>query len=375
MRILVAAQQIGHRWSGLGTYATNLVEGLIERGIDATVMCPASAADCVGARTVVVELGRWARSVNYWMPLAYAFGRMLREIGAGQFDLVHFADAREALFAPRFGKCVGTMNDYYAATSPANPVYFAQNYSDWPLRYPYYQFMKAVEPMALARLDGVVANSRYVERVLIERYGVPADKLAVINYGIASGASKIEELDGDPSVLFVGANYQRKGLPHLLRAAALLRRTRPGIIVHVFGADPKERVARQLSESLGIASSTVFHGQAPNARVRRLEADMFVMPSLVEGFGIVFLEAMAKGIPVIGGAVGGTLELIRDDVNGFVVAPGDVHELARRMEQLAADGATRKRLVKAGLATVAGYSVDLMVDRTVAYYEKIVAGR
>ena len=50
------------------------------------------------------------------------------------------------------------------------------------------------------------------------------------------------------------------------------------------------------------------------------------MPSLMEGFGLVFLEAMAQGLPVIGGNVGGTLELIRDGVNGFLVNPGDVAE-------------------------------------------------
>ena len=103
-----------------------------------------------------------------------------------------------------------------------------------------------------------------------------------------------------------------------------------------------------------------------------MSADLFVMPSLVEGFGIVFLEAMLAGIPVIGGKVGGTVELIRDGENGFTVAPGDIEDLARKIVYLATDGKIREKFLAAGLETAKEYTIARMVDFTVDLYNKLV---
>jgi len=105
-------------------------------------------------------------------------------------------------------------------------------------------------------------------------------------------------------VLFVGANYQRKGLPDLLRAAALIKRKRPGIVVHIFGADPKERVARRLADDLGLGNSTVISRTGAKRTHSPTQGRHVRDAVVVEGFGIVFLEAMANGTPVVGGAVG-----------------------------------------------------------------------
>lgn len=377
MKICVVAQQFGRRWSGLGTYATNLVEGLIARGISPVVVCPEGMGEGANARIVPVRMAGWEKAVNYWLPLAWEFRGALRRLLAKEsFDVIHFTDAREALFsAPGSLLRIGTMNDYYAASSPANPLYFRRHYSDWPVRFPYYRFMRAVEPIALRKLDAVIANSNYVRDILINNYSITPQNIHVINYGIdlPGESNALEKLEGDPSILFVGANFQRKGLPDLLRAAAIAREELKGLVIHVVGEDSKKRVMRDLAAQLGLDAAVRFRGLVNNDEVRRMMADMFVMPSLIEGFGIVFLEAMHTGIPVIGGRVGGTVELIQDGKNGFTVAPGDVEGLARKIVQLAVDKKVRKIFIEAGKRTAQEYTIEKMINSTIELYNSLVA--
>ncbi len=375
MKVCIVTQQYGRRWSGLGTYATNLVEGLVERGITVTVICPEGMGNDDKVKIVPVRMRGWEKGVNYWLPLARQFRKALIKLFRNDtYDVVHFTDAREALFAPKLpAKTVGTMNDYYAADAPANPFYFRKHYSDWPIRYPYYQFMRWVEPVALKKLDKVIANSRYVKDVLLKNYSLDAGRVSVINYGIDAGVAWEDEneLAGDPSILFVGANFQRKGLPDLLKAAAVVRENLDNLVVHVVGEDKKADVAKEMAARLGISNAVRFHGLVPNDDVRKMKADMFVMPSLVEGFGIVFLEAMMSEIPVIGGNVGGTVELIRDGVNGFTVNPGDVEGLAGKIIQLSGDGKLRRAFIEEGMKTAKEYTIPEMVGQTIELYERL----
>ena len=92
------------------------------------------------------------------------------------------------------------------------------------------------------------------------------------------------------------------------------------------------------------------------------------MPSLMEGFGLVFLEAMAQGLPVIGGNVGGTLELIKDEENGYLVNPGDVSTLGEKIRELLINLELRRRIIENGYSTVRKYPAQKMVDNTIDLY-------
>ena len=96
------------------------------------------------------------------------------------------------------------------------------------------------------------------------------------------------------------------------------------------------------------------------------------MPSIMEGFGLVFLEAMSHNLPVIGGNVGGTNELIQDGVNGILVNPLDSCELTMAIETVLTNKDFRYKIIEGGMETIRGLNTELMINETYSYYTQIL---
>ncbi|MEJ6021303.1 asparagine synthase (glutamine-hydrolyzing) [Ramlibacter sp. PS4R-6] len=164
-------------------------------------------------------------------------------------------------------------------------------------------------------------------------------------------------LDGAFRILFVArlSRVERyKGLETLTAAVSLLVRER-GIPakLHVVGDGDDMARLQEVARDHGLTSDSVhFHGRLSDAQLQAAyaSAHVFSMPSEKEGFGIVFLEAMRRGVACIGGAHGGTPEVFEDGREGMLVPHGDCELLAQRLEALATDDALRERLARAGQA-------------------------
>ena len=138
-----------------------------------------------------------------------------------------------------------------------------------------------------------------------------------------------------------------------------------------------------LSGELGIENHVVFRGFVPQEEVAGLyeAADIFLQPNReiagdTEGFGIVFLEASACGVPVIGGTAGGTADAIAEGVSGFRVDAEKPEEIASALRVLAWDGGLRARLGAQGAARVAeGFTLDRAAQRFGELLEQVLAGR
>ena len=157
--------------------------------------------------------------------------------------------------------------------------------------------------------------------------------------------------EGELRILFVGSLIPRKGLHHLLKALHSLR-GRP-LLLDVVGSEEADRryaaAIRGEVRKLGLEGRVHFYGALAggNLEERFRAAQLLVVPSSYEGFGIVYLEAMGFGLPVIASASGATDEIVRHESTGFLVPPGDVWSLARRIESLLED---RALLSQMGLA-------------------------
>jgi glycosyltransferase involved in cell wall biosynthesis len=142
------------------------------------------------------------------------------------------------------------------------------------------------------------------------------------------------------------------------------------------GDGPDRERLEQLAYDLGIARSTFFVGyQEEVAGYYRL-FDAFLLPSVNEGTPVSAIEALASGTPVVATRVGGVPDVVRDGVDGFLVAPGDTEAAAERLAELARDPVLRARLGDAGRREVrARYSVARLVDDVDRLYRSLLAAK
>lgn len=166
---------------------------------------------------------------------------------------------------------------------------------------------------------------------------------------------------GPLRLLFLGNLIPRKGLHHLIQALSRLTSLHPGVQWELkaagsLSADPaySRLVLRQIRQA-GLESRIQLLDAVPDADLRGLLESSHVLatPSSYEGFGIVYLEAMGFGLPVIGGAAGAAAEIVTDGVNGFLIPAGDVPLLAECLLALARD---RERLAQMSLAARQRYA-------------------
>ncbi|HEX6940051.1 MAG TPA: glycosyltransferase family 4 protein [Longimicrobiales bacterium] len=182
-------------------------------------------------------------------------------------------------------------------------------------------------------------------------------------------------------LLFVGRLVERKGVHYLLEALARLR---PGRCVHlrVVGDGPMRGALEARARELGLADRVHFDGFVSRADLARRFAscDAFVLPAIVdakgdtEGLGVVLVEALTYGKPVIASAAGGITDVIRDGETGVLVPPADAGALAHAIEALAADPARARALGAAGRVHVEReFSWPVIIDRLVSLYRGLAA--
>lgn len=195
------------------------------------------------------------------------------------------------------------------------------------------------------------ANSRDTRDRLL-RLGASPDRITILHPGVDAGRFRPAEDTGGPrrgpghesTLLTVGRYAARKGVDDVIRALPRIRERCPSRLV-VAGREQEEHLVGLVRE-LGLEGHVTFLGEVAAAELPALyrSADVFVMPSReeaesgsVEGFGIVFLEAAASGVPSIGGRSGGMADAIADGETGYLVEPGNPDELVDRIVHLLSD--------------------------------------
>ena len=206
--------------------------------------------------------------------------------------------------------------------------------------------------------DVVLANSEQSARDVLS-LGCSPDKVKVIYCGAdiqldSQAAHRSYELDGERlRLMFVGNVIERKGLRYLFQA--LVRLPNSNFELDVVGDTQDEpdhmTEIKALIEDYGLSGRVTFHGHVTDReQLKRLYrmADVFVLPSLYETFGIVLLEAMSFGLPIVTTTAGAIPELVKGNENGLLVPPRDPAALAIALRQLAGSSELRRKLGQNG---------------------------
>ncbi|HET8586984.1 MAG TPA: glycosyltransferase family 4 protein [Candidatus Limnocylindria bacterium] len=189
-------------------------------------------------------------------------------------------------------------------------------------------------------------------------------------------AEPYEELrDGTLNILFVGRLEERKGLIHLLKAYHRLRKRRVDARLLVVGAGPKLREYRRYVGLRGIRD-VEFLGRVSDEEKARYfaSADIFCAPATgQESFGIVLLEAMAAGVPIVASDIHGYKQVVQRDVQGLLVEPKKPRALAAALYTLATDPDLRDRMGEAGRLRAPEYSWDRVTEQVIDFYRDVRA--
>lgn len=222
----------------------------------------------------------------------------------------------------------------------------------WPrLRF---RLLSRLEGANARSADVVMVTSEHSRGIAIEAYGLDPARVRIVPEGIdlARWSTRPPSADaGGPVILSVARQYRRKNTSALLRAMPAIRAAVPNAQLRIVGGGPELPRLKHERLSLGLAASVVITGEVPDTDAVRDEyraADVFCLPSLQEGFGIAFLEAMASGLPIVAYRGAAVPEVIPDGEAGLLVPPDDPKALARALIRLLRDPPLRRRMGEAG---------------------------
>jgi glycosyltransferase involved in cell wall biosynthesis len=234
-----------------------------------------------------------------------------------------------------------------------------------------------VERAFARRVDRVIAITYALERFIVDRVGIPAEKVDVVPYGLDAlpgGGASIDVPDDAEVVLAVGRLVPQKGHDVAVRALPALLREHPRALLVVLGDGPERERLRKLAASLGVGRALHLPGHVPGIGSWLERARVLVHPSRWEGFGLVSLEAMLAGRPVVATRVSSAPEIVIDGETGLLVPREDPHALATALAAVLGDGALARRLGEAGQRRAREeFSVARMTERTIAVYERAAA--
>jgi UDP-glucose:(heptosyl)LPS alpha-1,3-glucosyltransferase len=331
------------------------------------------------ARFVHVPMLRrpaWLQSQTFALALR-------RALEARPFDVVHVHNPQ------------GLRADVYTAHS-CHAAYLDMRRAEggahaWLSRvYPPHVLELAFERYCYGSSPGLVIALTPVVKAELERYvGLDPDRIRVVPNGVdleafqppasrAVARRAVAEVTGglpDDAIalLFAGYEFERKGLAQVIEAVAMLADPR----VHLWVAGDADRAPYvRLAERAGVADRVRFLGHQAAMAPLFQAADSFVFPTSYEPFGLVLIEALACGTPVITSRVAGMAGWMEDGAEGLLLdRPGDPAELAAALERLLSDRDASPRMQTAARALAEGFGWDSIWRRTRAVYEEVLESR
>ena len=361
MKVAIVCPYAWDRFGGVQTHVRSLAAALRRREHDVVVIAP-SAGEMQKEEPGVRIVGRAlpVPANGSVAPLSFgplAAAGMRRELKDFAPDIVHIHEP----LIPSL-----SLLALWNTKTPAVGTFHAAMDSSVG-----YRLARPVLERAVRRLTIRTAVS-HAARTLVDTY-FPGD-FEITPNGIDierfEKASAMTTPEGPPSILFFSRLEKRKGLEVLIRAAAQL--DAGGFELIVGGAGPQEKTARALTESLDVPAR--FLGRVDEADVPGLfrSSTIYCAPGIGgESFGIVLLEAMASGVPVVCSDLPGFREVASGAAD--LVVPGDVDELAETLRRLLADPDRQAEMAEASRERAARYDWNVLVRDVENLYERAVS--
>ena len=249
-----------------------------------------------------------------------------------------------------------------------------------------------IEKLTAPLKNKIICVSPNEKKAWLRYQAAPETKLTVINNGldlkilpkILSAEEAREKLAGISPLFFnalrempaqikiigtIANFYPDKGIPHLIEAAdIILKKTNSKILFAVIGEGRERKLYEEMIRARNIENNFILIGSVSDAIMHLKAFDIYVQPSLKEGFGYSVLEAMAAGLPIIASHVGGIPEMIKNNDNGFLLFPRDVEGLVKKITELLNNPSLGKKFGEASQEKIKEFSLDRMIEETEKVY-------
>ena len=245
-------------------------------------------------------------------------------------------------------------------------------------------FKTPISKLILRRADVVIALT---EDMKTEMQKISSRDVAVIPNGIdlesyedlptkAAIRDRLGLNSADSIILFVGTLRPVKGLKYLIQAMNIVRQKDTNVRLILVGDGVGRQSLERFVKELDLGDRVTFVGKVPNEKVPEYmsASDVFVLPSLSEGFPVTILEAMASGLPIVATRVRGLPEIVKDGESGFLVEPRNPEQLADRVLTLLKNEDSRQRMIMNNRNKVQQYSWENTVGQLEAIYRRVVKG-
>ncbi|MBN2538285.1 glycosyltransferase family 4 protein [candidate division WOR-3 bacterium] len=368
LRILLASAAYRPHPSGVAQHVWNLRRKLEQRGHLPHVLTLAYNGTCREpgvtriARAAVVPANRSRITLSFHPNLR---GRVRRYLAAREFDAIHC----HGLFPPDLGywvlenarrPCAVTFHTLgVAIPKPVRNIWRRACRPGW---------RNIAAPIAVSE-----AGRRWAETWLERDCRVIPNGVALDEFrpGVPAPAWFPH---ARPVLLFVGRLDPRKGLAVLLGALPEILTDHPGTKLVVCGTGPEQARCRKLAGRLGVEPAVLFAGRVAFDELAGCYANStaFVSPALgSEAMGIVLIEALASGTPVVASRIPGYDEVVRDGQDGLLCRPGDPRDLARAVKRVLSETGLRNQLAQSARPRAEAFSWDLVTDKLLQVYEEL----
>jgi len=353
MRILYLTDNLDYK-NGWGRYALDLINGMERLG-------------CVTA----VLTKQWESSTNVFKKVknTLIFILKIREYSK-ECDIIHALDAYPFGILAVLAN-IGRKQKFVITGQGAYSV------------VPFYKYrLSVILKWAYKKANGVVAISEYTKQRILEKVG--SIKVDVIEHGIdLNKFSRARANSSDKYILSVGALKTRKGLHVSIPAFALAKKRIPDLKYKIVGDQRDATYFNDLKKIIadyGIEKDVVFIYNVSDEELCSLYAGarLFILTSVnegnnFEGFGLVFLEAAAAGLPVIGTKKNGISSAIKEDCNGLLVEQGNVKETADAIIKIVCDDDLNKRFSQYSYKWVKEHTLEHMANKYLNFYKGILS--
>jgi glycosyltransferase involved in cell wall biosynthesis len=348
----LAIQHIAERIEG---FDIDLVTGKLD-GSDATM-------EQMGRIRVFRAGGRWSRLTlvlpKLLMPLAMAV-TALRLTRKHSYALIHAYQASQAAVAASIVKTIHPSLPFILTLQEGKDL----TRQSW--------LTQSIRKLIIRRADSITAISTYLGTIARAYTSAP---IRIIPNGVDIKAMQLPDVPRAPhTVMTVSRLVEKNNVANLIRAIAIVRDTLPDVRLVIIGSGRLRSELERCASDAGIAAVVEFVGSVPHPQLGAYlaSAGVFARPSLSEGLGSAFLEAMGARVPVVASAVGGIPDIVHEGRTGLLCDPKSPEDIARAISKLMTNQELRERIVAGAYEFVHRYDWSVIAKDMAEVYDSSI---